>query len=534
MKNLKKLKRYINKTGVISLMERKNKEWIAILDFGSQYTQLIARRVREENVYSEILPYNIPIEKIMKNPPRGIILSGGPSSVYETAAPLCDKRIFDIKIPILGICYGAQCIAQILGGKVITASQAEYGRMEIQVDNGEDIFIDFPKKTICWMSHQDLIKEIPKGFKRIAYSRNTNAAALKNENKKIYGVQFHPEVTHTPLGKKLFHNFLYKICQCEGNWNLESFIDQAIREIKNEVQDKHVVAGVSGGIDSLVAALLTKKAIGDQLHCIFINNGVLRKGEAEEVQRVFQENFNMHLYYIDATEQFLYNLKDIVDPEEKRKVIGKEFIKVFEEKAHSIGEVKYLLQGTLYPDVIESISINGPSSTIKSHHNVGGLPKEMNLKVLEPLRFLFKDEVRKIAEKLGFPDSVIWRQPFPGPGLSIRIIGPVDSEKLEILKAADDIINQEIVKKGWYKKVWQSFGVLLPVKTVGVMGDIRTYDFTLALRIVVSNDGMTADWAKMPYEILGEISNRIINEVKGINRVVYDISSKPPATIEWE
>jgi len=515
-------------------MERKIKEWIAILDFGSQYTQLIARRIREEKVYSEILPYNLAWDKIRENLPKGIILSGGPSSVYEDIAPICDRRILDMGIPVLGICYGAQVIAQTLGGKVVNALQAEYGRISITLDNREDIFYDFPDKTICWMSHQDLIENLPEGFERIAYSRNTKEAVIRNESKKIYGVQFHPEVTHTPLGKKLFNNFLYRICQCKGNWNLESFIEQSIQEIKSEVGENNVVAGVSGGIDSLVAALLTNRAIGDQLHCIFINNGLLRKGEAEEVQEVFAKNFKMKLHYIDATEKFLSRLKGVTDPEKKRKIIGKQFIKVFEEEARNIGKVKYLLQGTLYPDVIESISVKGPSATIKSHHNVGGLPEEMDLKVLEPLKYLFKDEVREIAAKLKFPDQVIWRQPFPGPGLSIRIIGPVDRKKLEILKVADEIVKQEVIKNGWYKKIWQSFGVLLPIKTVGVMGDIRTYDFTLALRFVTSNDGMTADWVKMPYEILGEISNRIINEVKGINRVVYDISTKPPATIEWE
>jgi len=515
-------------------MEKNNKEWIAILDFGSQYTQLIARRIREAKVYSEIMPYNDSLERMRATPPKGIILSGGPSSVYEDMAPMCNKRIFNMGIPVLGICYGAQCITQIFGGKVTTASQAEYGRIEVDIDNQEDIFFNFPNRTICWMSHQDLIKDIPADFKIIASSKNTSVAAIKSQNKKIYGIQFHPEVTHTPLGKKLFENFLYRICLCKADWNLESFIEQSVREIKNEVGKCNVVAGVSGGIDSMVAALLTKKAIGNQLHCIFVNNGLLRKNEEYEVQKIFEKNFKMKLYYIDASEQFLSHLKGVIDPEKKRKIIGKQFIEVFEEKARSIGEVEYLLQGTLYPDVIESISLKGPSSTIKSHHNVGGLPAEMNLKVLEPLKFLFKDEVRKIAEKLEFPEQVIWRQPFPGPGLSIRIIGPINREKLDVLKEADEIIKQEIVENGWYKKVWQSFAVLLPIKTVGVMGDLRTYDFTIALRIVNSNDGMTADWTKIPYEILGEISNRIINEVKGINRVVYDISSKPPATIEWE
>jgi len=516
------------------LKREEKREWIAILDFGSQYTQLIARRVREAKVYTEILPCSIELKKIKKNLPKGIILSGGPSSVYDKHAPVCDKGIFELGIPILGICYGAQIIAQTLGGKVTKTSQAEYGKIDIIIDNQEDIFYGFPEKTVCWMSHQDLVEDLPINFKIIAHSKNTKAAAISNKKKKIYGVQFHPEVTHTPLGKKLLENFLYKICQCQPSWNLESFIEQSVKQIKEKVGKEKVVAGVSGGIDSLVAAVLTYKAIGEQLHCIFINNGLLRKGEIEEVQKRFNENFKIKLIYEDASERFLKKLKGINEPEQKRKIIGEEFIRVFEEKAKKIGEVKYLLQGTLYPDVIESISLKGPSSKIKSHHNVGGLPEKMNLKVLEPLKFLFKDEVRKVARKLKFPEQIIWRQPFPGPGLSIRVIGSVEKGKLDILREADAIINQEISKHGLYKKVWQSFGVLLPIKTVGVMGDSRTYDFTLALRIVNSNDGMTADWVKIPYEILGEISNRVINEVKGINRVVYDISSKPPATIEWE
>ncbi len=516
------------------MKKEKKKEWIAILDFGSQYTQLIARRIRESKVYSEILPYYINLDKMRQDPPKGIILSGGPASVYEDHAPSCDKKIFELGIPILGICYGAQLIAQALGGKVANTSQAEYGRISIALDNNEDIFYGFPASTTCWMSHQDLIEDLPMGFKTIAHSNNTKVAAIENKKKMIYGVQFHPEVTHTPLGKKIFENFLYRICQCQPNWNIESYIKQSIEDIRNKVVKEKVVAGVSGGIDSLVAAALTHKAIGNQLHCIFINNGLLRKGEVEEVQEIFQENFKIKLNYVDASDRFLKKLKGINDPETKRKIIGEEFIRVFEEVAKRIGEVKYLLQGTLYPDVIESISLKGPSSKIKSHHNVGGLPEEMNLKVLEPLKYLFKDEVRKVAKKLKFPDQIIWRQPFPGPGLSIRVIGPVEKEKLDILREADEIIKQEIIKKGLYKKVWQSFGILLPVKSVGVMGDSRTYDFALVLRIITSNDGMTADWAKIPYTILEEISNRIINEVKGVNRVVYDISSKPPATIEWE
>ncbi len=516
------------------MKREKRKEWIAILDFGSQYTQLIARRIREAKVYSEILPCCIDLEKILQDPPKGIILSGGPASVYEDQAPVCDKKIFKLGIPILGICYGAQLIAHFSGGKVVKTSQAEYGRVNIILDNREEIFYGFPKETSCWMSHQDLVENLPLDFKAIANSENTKVAAMVNRDKKIYGIQFHPEVTHTPSGKKIFENFLYKICQCKSNWNIESFIEQSVKEIKGKVGKDMVVAGVSGGIDSVVAAVLTHKAIGNQLYCIFINNGLLRKGEAEEVQKRFKENFKIDLIYIDASERFLKRLKGVTDPEKKRKIVGEEFIRVFEEKAHEIGKVKYLLQGTLYPDVIESISLKGPSSTIKSHHNVGGLPEEMNLKVLEPLKYLFKDEVRKVAKKLKFPEEVLWRQPFPGPGLSIRVIGTADKEKLDILRDADEIIMQEIKKNNLYKKVWQSFGILLPIKTVGVMGDIRTYDFVLALRIVQSIDGMTADWAKISYKVLGAISNRIINEVKGINRVTYDISSKPPATIEWE
>jgi len=516
------------------LKKEKRKEWIAILDFGSQYTQLIARRIREAKVYSEIFPYYINLEKIRQDPPKGVILSGGPASVYEDHAPVCDKKIFELGIPILGICYGAQLIAQFSGGKVIKTSQAEYGRVNIILDNQEDIFYGFPVNTSCWMSHQDLIENLPPNFKVIAQSENTEVAAMANKEKRFYGVQFHPEVSHTPLGKKLLENFLYKICQCQHSWNLQSFIQQSVKDIKEKIGKAKVVAGVSGGIDSLVAAVLTHKAIGNQLYCIFINNGLLRKGEAEEVQKRFKDNFKIDLIYINASERFLNRLKGVSDPETKRKVVGEEFIRVFEEKAKDIGKVEYLLQGTLYPDVIESISLEGPSSKIKSHHNVGGLPEEMKLKVLEPLKYLFKDEVRKVAKKLKFPEEIIWRQPFPGPGLSIRIIGSVDEKKLEILREADDIIKKEIKKNALYKKVWQSFGILLPIKTVGVMGDIRTYDFVLALRIVNSNDGMTADWAKIPYAVLGKISNRIINEVEGINRVVYDISSKPPATIEWE
>jgi len=514
--------------------KKRPREWIAILDFGSQYTQLIARRVREAKVYSEIFPYHVELKKISQSPPKGIIFSGGPASVYDDKAPACDDKIFQLGIPILGICYGAQLIAQTLGGKVIKTLRAEYGRINIILNNKEEIFFGFPGTTICWMSHQDLIEGIPSNFRVIAQSENSKAAAIVNDKRNIYGLQFHPEVTHTLLGKKIFKNFLYRVCQCRPNWNVDSCIDQAIEDIRNKVKEEKVVAGVSGGIDSLVAALLTYKAIGKQLHCIFVNNGLLRKGEAEEVLEIFKKNFDINLIYIDASERFFQRLKNVDEPEMKRKIIGEEFIRVFEEKAKRIGGAKYLLQGTLYPDVIESVSTKGPSSTIKSHHNVGGLPVEMKFEILEPLKYLFKDEVRKVAKRLKFPEEVIYRQPFPGPGLAIRIIGSVEQDRLCILRKADDIIKKEIINNGLYKKVWQSFGILLPVKSVGVMGDSRTYDNTLALRIVTSNDGMTADWAKIPYPILGKISNRIINEVKGINRVVFDISSKPPSTIEWE
>jgi len=509
-------------------------EWIAILDFGSQYTQLIARRVREAKIYSEIFPYNVEISTLLEHPPKGIILSGGPATIYENQSPLCDEAIFELGIPILGICYGAQLIAHILGGKVAKSNRAEYGRVKVFLDNEEDIFCDFPPSTTCWMSHQDLIEDIPPNFEVIARSENTKAVAIVNRKKKIYGIQFHPEVTHTTLGKKLFKNFLYKICQCHPSWNLESFIQQTVKNVREKVGAEKVIAGVSGGIDSLVAAILTHRAIGDQLYCLFINTGLLRKGEAEEVQEVFKSNFHLNLIYVDAAQRFLEKLRGVDDPERKRKIVGEEFIRVFEEEAKGLGGVKYLLQGTLYPDVIESISLKGPSSTIKSHHNVGGLPEVMKLEVIEPLKYLFKDEVRKIAKKLKLPDEIIWRQPFPGPGLAIRIIGPIEKEKLDILREADEIIKQEICKANLYKRVWQSFGILLPVKSVGVMGDSRTYEFALVLRVVTSEDGMTADWAKIPYKVLGGISSRIINEVKGINRVVFDISSKPPATIEWE
>ncbi len=511
-------------------------DWIAILDFGSQYTQLIARRIRELKVYSEIFPYNVELPKLAQKKPKGIILSGGPDSVLSAEAPIINKDLFSLKIPILGICYGMQLIVKMMGGKVTSSKKAEFGNTKVNIikKSKNNLFYDLPDEIKTWMSHHDIIEQIPAGFDIAAVSQEGLIAAIYDENRKLYGLQFHPEVTHTEAGKNIFYNFVYRICNCSAKWTENIFIEETINNIKQEVGDGKVVAGVSGGIDSLVAALLTYKAIGDQLHCIFINTGLLRKNEEEEIREVFQKNFNINLHTYDYSSDFLKALRGIVDPEEKRKIIGNLFIKIFEEKAKGIGKVTHLLQGTLYPDVIESTSVHGPSVKIKSHHNVGGLPEQMELKLLEPLRNLFKDEVRIIGKSLGIPENIIERQPFPGPGLAIRIIGEVDQGKLSILREADDIIQQEIKKVGLNKSLWQYFGILLPIKSVGVMGDLRTYDYSLVLRIVTSYDGMTADWAKLPYHILENISNRIINQVNGINRVLYDISSKPPATIEWE
>jgi GMP synthase (glutamine-hydrolysing) len=511
-------------------------DWIAILDFGSQYTQLIARRIRELNIYTEIFPYNIDFLELEKNNPKGIILSGGPDSVVNKKAPNIEQKIFSLNVPILGICYGMQLLVKMMGGKVSKSKNSEYGNTLISIlSKGESsIFYNLPDKINTWMSHNDIIKTIPSEFKISAISQSNNIAALHAEKKKLYGVQFHPEVTHTEYGNDIIYNFTRRICHCSPEWTNDAFIEDTIHNIKQEVGDGNVVAGVSGGIDSLVAALLTYKAIGNQLHCIFINTGLMRKNEEEEIKQVFKENIKINLNIYDYAQSFIKSLNGIVDPEEKRRTIGNLFIKIFEEKAKKIGKVTHLLQGTLYPDVIESSPILGPSVKIKSHHNVGGLPENMDLKLLEPLRNLFKDEVRRIGKILGIPEKIIWRQPFPGPGLAIRVIGEVNYEKLSILREADYIIRKEIHKEGWHKKLWQYFGILLPVKSVGVMGDLRTYEYTVVLRIVSSNDGMTADWAEIPYELLAKISSKIINQVHGINRVLFDISSKPPATIEWE
>jgi GMP synthase (glutamine-hydrolysing) len=507
---------------------------ILVLDFGSQYTQLIARRVRENKVYSEIYPYNAPIGKIVDFHPQGIILSGGPSSIYDRGAPIPDLRIFELNIPVLGICYGMQLMAHCLGGKVAKARKREYGQAELSLDHRADIFDGIPKKTVVWMSHGDRIERKPGFFQPIAHTDNSPIAAMADGRRKFYALQFHPEVVHTPLGKKIIRNFILKICGCKPAWTMKSFIEATTEEIRQKVANKKVVCGISGGVDSTVTAVLVHKAIGRQLTCIFVDNGLLRAGEARKVEETLRRHFHMNIDCIDASERFLRKLKSVTDPEKKRKIIGNEFIRIFEEEAKKIKGVEFLAQGTLYPDVIESVSFKGPSATIKSHHNVGGLLKRMKLKLIEPLRELFKDEVRLLGKDLLIPEEIINRHPFPGPGLAIRIIGEITRERCDILRKADRVILEEIKNAGLYTKLWQAFGVLLPVKSVGVMGDERTYENVIAVRAVNSLDGMTADWARIPFEVMGRISNRIINEVRGVNRVVYDISSKPPSTIEWE
>ncbi len=512
---------------------------ILILDFGSQYTQLIARRIRESKVYSEIHPYNIGIKKIKSFNPAGIILSGGPASVYDKKAPKIDKTIYQLGIPILGICYGMQLTAKLFGGKLDKSARREYGPAQIKVlakgSGTKGLFHGVRSSTLAvWMSHGDGVQKPPKGFSVSARTKNSVIAAMADPKRKIYGVQFHPEVVHTPKGKKILKNFVFNICGCKPVWSMKSFVDTAVAEIRERVGDKKVICGISGGVDSSVAAVLVHRAIGNQLHCIFVDNGVLRMDEAKKVEAMLKRNFHMNLKCIKASARFLKKLKGVYDPERKRKIIGNEFIRVFDSEAHKIKGVGFLAQGTLYPDVIESVSFKGPSATIKSHHNVGGLLKNMKLKLVEPLRELFKDEVRLLGRELGMSDEVIERQPFPGPGLAIRILGAVTRKRCDILREADSIVLEEVKSAGLYTSIWQTFAVLLPVRTVGVMGDERTYENTVAIRAVESVDGMTADWSRLPYELLAKMSTRIINEVHGVNRVVYDISSKPPSTIEWE
>ncbi len=511
---------------------------IAILDFGSQYTQLIARRIREQNVFSVVLPCTAPLEEIKAYKPIGVILSGGPSSVYDADAPAADPGVLKLGVPVLGICYGLHFITHHLGGKVLSAPKREYGHADVHIKDRETaLFKGLPETIQVWMSHGDEASELPAGFKLTAATSNA-LAGIANEERRIWAVQFHPEVHHTPLGPELIKNFIFGICGAKGDWTAAHFIETTVAAIREKVGKGHVICGLSGGVDSSVAAVLVHKAIGDQLTCIFVNNGVLRKNEFESVQRNLRDKLGLKIVGVDSSERFLKQLAGVTDPETKRKRIGGEFIAVFDEEATRIakesGGVDWLVQGTLYPDVIESSSVKGPSQTIKSHHNVGGLPEKMKLKLIEPLRDLFKDEVRRIGREMGIAEDVLGRQPFPGPGLAVRIVGEVTPERVAILQEADEIVIAEIKSAGLYNQIWQSFAVLLPVKSVGVMGDQRTYAYTAAVRAVHSEDGMTADWTPLPYDVLKRISNRIVNEVRGINRVVYDITSKPPGTIEWE
>jgi GMP synthase (glutamine-hydrolysing) len=513
------------------------RDLILILDFGGQYTQLIARRVREQKVYSEIHPFNLPLAKIRELAPRGIILSGGPASCYAPDAPRISGEIYDLGVPILGICYGTQLTALKFGGKVVAAERREYGRATVRVTEAGELFHGFGsgEEIPVWMSHGDRVESLPAGFSVVAESANCPAAAIAAPERKFWGVQFHPEVAHTPRGGEILANFLFRISGCEPTWTMAGFVGEAVAAVERAVGPTgRAVCGLSGGVDSSVAAALVLKAIGPRLTSIFVDTGLQRANEAAQVTSLFRDAFRADLRVVDASDRFLGKLAGVTDPEQKRKIIGREFIAVFEEEAKKVGGADFLVQGTLYPDVIESVSFKGPSATIKSHHNVGGLPERMQLKLVEPLRELFKDEVRALGAEVGLPHHVLWRQPFPGPGLAVRVLGEVTRARCDVLRAADVIIDEEIRAAGLYESIWQSFGVLLPVRTVGVMGDERTYADVLALRAVHSKDGMTADWVPLPYELLAGISSRIVNEVKGVNRVVYDISSKPPATIEWE
>lgn len=509
-------------------MER---ELVLILDFGGQYNQLIARRVREQNVYCEVVPYDIPVEEVKKKNPQGIIFSGGPASVYEEGSPKCDPQILELGVPVLGICYGMQLMAHLLGGRVGRAEKREYGKTLVNLRESR-LFKGIPDENICWMSHTCYVDMLPPGFKVAADTNTCPAAAMYNEDKKLYGVQFHPEVEHTQHGKEMLKNFLFHICKLKGTWTTGSFIEEAVAQIKEKVGDKKAICALSGGVDSSVAAVLVHKAIGNNLTCIFVDHGLLRKDEGDQVEVVFREQFDMNLIRVNAQSRFLGKLAGVTDPERKRKIIGEEFIRVFEEEAKKLGKIDFLVQGTIYPDVIESGTKT--AAVIKSHHNVGGLPEDMEFELIEPLRQLFKDEVRLVGLELGMPEDLIWRQPFPGPGLGIRVLGEVTEEKLHIVRESDAILREEIKKANLHRSIWQYFTCLPDIKSVGVMGDERTYSHTVVIRAVTSNDAMTADWARIPYEVLERISSRIVNEVENVNRVVYDITSKPPATIEWE
>jgi GMP synthase (glutamine-hydrolysing) len=510
-------------------------EVIPILDFGSQYAQLIARRVREKGVYSELARPDIPAAELRKLNPKGIILSGGPSSVYEPNAPRCDPKIFELGVPVLGICYGMQLGAHVLGGAVKPAKAREYGRAKLQIVADDPLVHGLPQETTVWMSHGDQVHELPADFQPLAATPTCRLAAVRHRSRPFWGVQFHPEVTHTPRGDQIIQNFLYDICRCQGNWTMGSFIEHTTQAVRQQVGDGKVICGLSGGVDSAVTAALLHRAIGNQLVCIFVDNGLLRKNERDLVESTFRDHFHIDLRVHDASERFLTALKGVTDPQQKRKIIGKEFIDAFKREAETIADARFLAQGTLYPDVIESgHGYAGTAANIKLHHNVGGLPEQLGFELVEPLRELFKDEVRKAGEALGLPERIVWRHPFPGPGLAVRIIGEITPERLEILRNADEIVLEELIAAGLYRKTSQVFAVLLPVATVGVMGDARSYDSVIAVRAVETQDFMTADWSRLPYEVLATMSNRIINEVRGVNRVVYDISSKPPATIEWE
>jgi len=507
-------------------------EIVFVLDFGGQYTQLIARRVRELGVYCEIVPFNTPVSKLAERKPKGIILSGGPSSVYETGAPHCDRAVLEMGVPVLGICYGMQLLAYFLGGEVVSSDQREFGRVMMHQINKGDLLSNVPIDATVWMSHGDKVTALP-GFDVLAKTENALAAA-QDTKRRFYAVQFHAEVAHTPQGMEVYRNFLTKICGCRCDWTMASFIETTVEQIRKQAGDAKVVCGLSGGVDSTVAAVLVDKAIGDRLTCIFVDNGLLRKNEFDEVLTRFREELHLNVIGVAAGERFLSKLAGVSDPERKRKIIGNEFIEVFQDEANKLGSVEFLVQGTLYPDVIESVSVKGPSQVIKSHHNVGGLPEKMHLKLIEPLRELFKDEVRRVGVELGLPPELVKRQPFPGPGLAVRILGEITADRVALLQDADKIVDEEIRRADLYDTLWQSFAVLLPINSVGVMGDQRTYENVAAIRAVQSQDGMTADWARLPYEVLERISSRIVSEVRGINRVVYDVSSKPPSTIEWE